>query len=49
VLIAHENEITADGRRLLAEVTHPNVAGLRSAITSGWDDARPLEAIRAAT
>jgi hypothetical protein len=37
VLMAHEKEIAADGRRVLAEVTHANLAGLRSAIASAWD------------
>ena len=37
VLLARESEIAADARRVLDEVTHPNLAGLRSAISTAWD------------
>ena len=37
VLLARAEEIAADARRVLADVTHPELAGLKAAVASAWD------------
>ncbi|MDQ2760133.1 MAG: hypothetical protein M3Y17_06790 [Actinomycetota bacterium] len=37
VLLAHADVIAADGRRMLGEVVHEDLAALHAAITAAWD------------